>query len=229
LSFAAVRIAYNDFLLIDTEVIRIFPRLRSVFGPSRIFFFSIPTRDGLLKGRASFIGGNPNRPSAFEIAISGIQLAEVPLIRDQSYFKLSGVLKLDMLWENRLEMGPAIRAQVEALNCELQVQTPLLLKNRFIFSRVAADLNMSGRKVELNKFDFTGDSLDGRIAGHGILQYPLNKSKIELSAQLSPHAQFLKGPEGKLPDTIVNMIKSGGGAITVLIQGTLEKPSFSFY
>jgi hypothetical protein len=86
---------------------------------------------------------------------------------------------------------------------------------------------MRDGRVELKECHFAGDPIDGRIYGYGILQYPLNKSKIELSAQISPHRQFLKHPGGSLPDDIVNLIESVAGDMSVLVRGTIENPSFS--
>jgi hypothetical protein len=157
-----------------------------------------------------------------------MQLADIPVIKNQSVFKLSGVLGMEISYQNRPKIGNTMRARMEILDSELQSENLSLNQDFVAFERIEAYLFMRDRRIELESCNFTGDQFDGMLSGFGVLKNPVNKSTIELSGRLNPHHAFLTQQDGNLPPAILNALKSETEDILILIRGSIENPSFSF-
>ena len=157
-----------------------------------------------------------------------MQLADIPAIKNQFAFKLSGVLGMEISYQNRPKIGNTMRARMEILNTELHSENLFLNQDFMAFERIEAYVFLRDSRVELESCNLTGDQFDGILSGFGVLKNPFNKSTIELSGRINPHYPFLSQQDGILPPAILDMLKSNTEDISILIRGPIEAPSFSF-
>lgn len=228
LRFDTVSFEYAGNRMLDAVEMRVVPRLASVLRARKILLFSLNAYSGSVIGRAYIIAGNKNGQFDIEAIISGMQLADIPVIKNQSAFKLSGVLGMEISYQNRPKIGNTFRARMEILDSELQSENLFLNQDLMAFERIEAYLFMRDRRIELESCNFTGDQFDGTLSGFGVLKNPFNKSTIELSGRLNPHHSFLSQQDGNLPPAILNALKSETEDISILIRGSIENPSFFF-
>jgi type II secretion system protein N len=228
LRFDTVSFEYSGNRIMVTEEMRVVPRLTSLLRARRILLFSLNAYSGTVTGKAYIIAGNKNGPFDMEAIISGLQLADIPVIKNQSAVKLSGVLGMEINYQTRPKTGNTIRARMEMLDIELQSENLFLNQDFLAFERIEAYLFMRDGRIELKNFNFTGDQFDGMLSGFGVLKNPVNKSTIKLSGRLNPHHPLPSQQDGNLLPPILNMLKSETEDISILIRGSIENPSFSF-
>ncbi|UCH21938.1 MAG: type II secretion system protein GspN [Deltaproteobacteria bacterium] len=229
LRFDTISLEYLDALVLDAEEIRVVPRLASFFGPKWTIRFNLKAHGGILNGRAEIIAKNDDRQFDIKAKIFGMQLADIPAVRNLTAFKLSGVLRADIIYKNAQEIDNPIRASVEILNCELQPLKPLSIKDRLTFKQIEAVLNIRNYRIDIEHCNFKGNQVDGTVSGFGVLKDPFNKSIIELSGILNPHHLFFKHLSGDLQASIFNDIKSKIGDVSISIKGPIENPAFNFH
>jgi type II secretion system protein N len=228
LRFDTVSFEYAGNRMLEAEEMRVVPRLASLLRARRILLFSLNAYSGSVIGKAYIIAINKNGQFDLEAIISGMQLADIPVIKNQSAFKLSGVLGMEISYQNGPKIGNTMRARMEILDIELQSENLFLNQDFLAFERIEAYLFMRDGRIELESCNFTGDQLDGMLSGFGVLKNPVNKSTIDLSGRLNPHHPFLSQQDGNLPPAILNALKSETEDILILIRGSIENPSFSF-
>jgi type II secretion system protein N len=228
LRFDTVGFEYAGNRMLEADEMRVVPRLASVLRARKLLLFSLDAYSGSVIGRAYIIARNKNGQFDIEAKISGVQLADIPVIKNQSAFKLSGVLGMEISYQNRPKIGNTIRARMEILDSELQPKNLFLNQSLMAFERIDLYLFMRNRRIELESCNFTGDQFDGMLSGFGVLKNPVTKSTIELSGRLNPHHPFLTQQDGNLPPAILNALKSETEDISIMIKGSIENPSFSF-
>ncbi len=228
LRFDTVSFEYAGNRMLDAVEMRVVPRLASVLRARKLLLFSLDAYSGSVIGKAYIIARNKNGQFDIEAIISGMQLADIPVIKNQSAFKLSGVLGMEISYQNRPKIGNTFRARMEILDSELQSENLFLNQDLMAFERIEAYLFMRDRRIELESCNFTGDQFDGTLSGFGVLKNPVNKSTIKLSGRLNPHYSLPSRQDGNLPPAILNMLKSETEGISILIRGPIENPSFSF-
>jgi len=228
LRFDTVNVEYVGNRMLEAEKMRVVPKLASLLRARRIFLFSLNAYSGSVIGKVEIVTRNKNGQFDMEAKISGVQLADIPVIKNQFAFKLSGVLGMEISYQNGPKIGNTMRARMEILDTELQSENLLLNQDFMAFERIEAYLFMRDRRIELESCNFTGDQFDGILSGFGVLKNPVNKSTLELSGRINPHSPFLSPQDGILPPAILNGLKSETGDISILIRGPIENPSFSF-
>jgi type II secretion system protein N len=228
LRFDTVSFGYAGNRMMEAEEMRVVPRLASLLRARRILLFSLNAYSGSVIGKAFIIAIHKNGQFDIEAIISGIQLADIPAIKNQSAFKLSGVLGMEISYQNGPKIGNTMHARIKILDIELQSENLFLNQDFMAFDRIEAYLLMRDGRIELESCNFTGDQFDGMLSGFGVLKNPVNKSTIDLSGRLNLHHPFLSQQDGNLPPAILNALKSETGDILILIRGSIENPSFSF-
>ncbi len=229
LGFQTVVLKYSGYLVLDAEEIRVVPRLSSLFSPKRSIRFSLKAPEGSLTGRLDFSAHTGNQQLDIEATISGMQMAFLPAINNHTTFKVSGVLRSEIRFKITDGIKSALHVNVKASNFELQPLNPLLLQDRFKFKQIEAALNVSDRRIEIESCNFTGDQIDGKLSGFGVLKNPVNKSIIEMSATFNPHHLSIENLAGDFYTAIFNQIKSENGVISISIKGPIENLAFYFH
>jgi len=228
LKLASVNFEYFGNRMLDAEEMRVVPRLASLLRARRIFLFSLNAYGGSIIGQADIAARNKNGRFDMEAIISGMQLADIPVIKNLTAVKFSGVLGMEISYQSGPKNPHTLRARLEMLDIELQSEKLFLNLDFMAFERIEAYLSMRDGRMELESCNFTGDQFDGMLSGFGVLKNPVNKSTIMLSGRLNAHHLFPSQLDGNLPPAILNMLKSESADISILIKGPIENPSFSF-
>jgi type II secretion system protein N len=223
-----VTFEYSGNRILVTEEMRVVPMLASLLRARRILLFSLNAYGGSVIGKGYIIARNKNGQFDIEAIISGMQLADMPVIKNLSAVKLSGVLGMEISYQTIPKTGNTLSARMEMLDIELQSENLFFNRDFMAFERIEAYLFIRDGRIELESCNFTGDQFDGMLSGFGVLKNPVNKSTIKLSGRLNPHHPFLSQQEGNLPPAILNMLKSETQDISILINGSIENPSFYF-
>lgn len=229
LRFDTVRLEYLGVLVLDAEEIRVIPGLASFFGPQWAIRFNLKAHGGSLNGRAEIIAKHDDLQLDFKAKIFGMQLADIPAVRSLTAFKLSGVLRADIIYQNTQAIGNRMRADVEILNGELQPRKLLPIKDGFTFKQIDAVFTVRNRRIDIERCNFKGNQIDGTVSGFGIFKDPFYKSTIDLSGTINPHHLFFKHLNSNLQAAIFNDIRSKIGDVSISIKGPIENPAFNFH
>ena len=228
LRFDTVSFEYSGIQMLLAEEMRVVPKLASLLAARRILLFSVNANSGSVNGKAYIIGQNKKLQLDMEAVISGMQLADIAVIKNLTAVKFSGVLGMEISYQSGPKNPHTLRARLEMLDIELQSEKLFLNLDFMAFERIEAYLSMRDGRMELESCNFTGDQFDGMLSGFGVLKNPVNKSTIMLSGRLNAHHLFPSQLDGNLPPAILNMLKSESADISILIKGPIENPSFSF-
>ncbi len=223
----AVNIEYFDGLFLDAENIVITPKLISFFGQKRTFFFKVDAHEGIFQGKVDITGKNDGRHVYMDADINGIQLATVPALKNQTAFKISGILDAKIAYENRPISGLAILARVQISQCEVETSTLFLKQDSFNFRRIEADLLINNKSINISRCNLKGEQIDAMVSGSGVLKDPLNKSIIDMSGTILPRPSFLMGSKNDSNEPILGKTEFEGRKISFRINGSLDNPSLS--
>jgi type II secretion system protein N len=228
LRFDSVSFEYAGNRILEAEQVRVVPGLASLLTARTILLFSFNAHAGRVVGKASITATDKIGRFDIEAVITGMQLADIPIIKKQSEFKLSGVFGLELNYQNGSEIGNALRARVELSDIELRSEILSLNQGSMAFERIDALLSMHDRRLELESCNFTGDQYDGTLSGFGVLKNPIHESTMAFSGRLNLHHPILAQMEGNLPSEWLKELKSKTEDMSIFIGGSIQNPTFSF-
>lgn len=215
---------YMHDLLFRSEQIKIAPGLLSLFRSKVIFFFKGRAYTGILEGKGEF---NKNRPKVMiEGKLSGMQIKEISTVKDFIGRNVSGVLDGKFTYRNENESGDNLKAELIISDGELELLVPVFKLRSVPFSRIAADLAMKNRKLQIKKCIIKGDQMDGSISGTVTLKNNPGQSYLKLSGTIKPHKLFIEKLGQDLPANLLPEKIFGKDGVRIRVYGTIDKPRF---
>ena len=100
LRFDSVRFDFAGNRILEAEQVRVVPEMASLLTARKIILFSFKAHAGSVVGKALITTTNKNGAFDIEAVVTGIQLADIPAIKTQSAFHLSGVLGMELNYQN---------------------------------------------------------------------------------------------------------------------------------
>jgi type II secretion system protein N len=217
----------NDFLL-NAEHIRIAPDFLSLFRSKPIFVFKGRTYDGVLEGKGEFTEHISAGNVVIDAKLSNVQINKVDTIQRLIGLKISGILNGDLTYHGGGKQRGNLRAKLDISDCTIELLNPFFNLDSIVFNNIDTDFTVKNRKLQFKHCVFTGNQVNGSIAGSVTLTSPIGQSTIKLIGTVKPHQLFLTKlgedfPVDQLPKKIFS--KTG---FPVKFFGTLDKPDFSF-
>lgn len=217
----------KDFLL-NAEQIKIVPEFLSLFRSKPIFIFKGRTYDGVLEGKGEFTENFSTGSVVINAKISSLQIKKVDTIQQLTGLKISGLLNGDLTYNGGGKHKGNLRAKLDISDCTIELLNPFFNLDSIVFNNINADFTVKNRKLQFKHCVFTGNQMNGSLAGSVTLNSPLGKSTIKLIGSVKLHQLFLTKlgedfPVDQLPKNIF-----GKTGFPVKFFGTLDKPEFSF-
>jgi hypothetical protein len=93
---------------------------------------------------------------------------------------------------------------------------------------VLVNLTVENGRVKIGEVLFKGKEVNGRLSGSIILKKPVEKSVFKLSGEMKSPPEFLSELDNRMPIQLLSKRNRDGTKIKFKIEGTVEKPVFSF-
>lgn len=213
----------HDFLF-RSEQIKIAPGLLSLFRSKVIFFFKGGAYTGILEGKGEFTKKRPE--IMIEGKLSGMQIKEISTVKDFIGRNISGVLDGKFTYRNENESGDNLKAELIISDGELELLTPVFKLRSVPFSRIAADLVMKNRKLQIKRCIIKGDQMNGSISGTVTLKNNPGQSYLKLSGTIKPHPTFIEKLGKDLPANLLPEKIFSKDGVRIRVYGTIDKPRF---
>ena len=185
----AVQVFYANRHELDAETIRIYPRWFSLLSANPTFGIHMNAYGGAVKGSAT-IARQSGQPG-FAATITGMQIKDIPAIRNRIPAEVSGILAGDISLESDQTSGDLWQANLTLSTGELRLTVPILNQDRFNFSRASATARLKGSYLQLKSCDVKGEQFDAALSGTGTIGKPIENSTLALNGELKPKAGFL--------------------------------------
>jgi len=215
---------YMHDLLFRSEQIKIAPGLLSLFRSKVIFFFKGRAYTGILEGKGEFTKKRPK--VMIEGKLSGMQIKEISAVKDFTGRNISGVLDGKFTYWNENESGDNLKAELIISDGELELLTPVFKLRSVPFSRIAADLVMKNRKLQVKRCIIKGDQMNGSFSGTITLKNNPGQSYLKLSGTIKPHPTFIEKLGKDLPANLLPKKIFGKDGVRIRVYGTIGKPRF---
>jgi type II secretion system protein N len=217
-----VKLDHVADLMLEAEIITIFPDLRSLFGSSTAIKFTVITQEGIIDGRAEFTGDMPDRRLKMDADITGVQLGEFPFLKSLADYRLKGVISGQVSYNDRQDNGQSAKVQIVITDMQLSLEKSLLGFEDMKFDRVDAEALLNNQQLTISRLKLTGDLLDGDLSGTGIIAGRLKESSISLKGEIKPHQQIQPGLDGEISGKSILGFVSGKGRFPVTVSGPLD-------
>ena len=228
LKFRDVSLYYLNNSLLDAELVKVTPQIISLIRPKTTFFFKGKFYQGITEGKVDIFGINPYSQIIIEAILSGIQIKDIHAIQNLSDFKISGILAGKVTYNKNKKQDQIISADLNISDSKLDYTIPILDSNSITFRTIKIDIECNKMRLILNKCIMKGNQIDASISGLIATKNPLGKSVLNLTGTIKPHQAFLANMGKGFIDILFPKKKPGKSGFSFMIDGTFDKPGFSW-
>jgi type II secretion system protein N len=222
-----IDLEYGKMALIDAAYAKLVPLPWTLFQNRKTVSFKITTGQGKIAGQAFISSDATPSLDNLNAALSDIQLNQVAAFKAMTNYTISGVLNGTVAVNGGQHSESTARAILDVSQCTVNLLSPLFSLDKLVFSRIEAELTMNSGRVLINKCDLRGEELDGRISGTLHLQDPYEKSSLNLSGVLRPHAELIARIKQTIPVDLFSGKNIQRAGLPFTVHGTIENPGFS--
>jgi type II secretion system protein N len=215
---------------IETDHVRIWPGIMSLFGKDRRFSFKGTAWKGNFNGQTIVSTPETDKDDALkaDAAFSGIRVEQIKVLQEMSGKKIaSGILSGNIAYHQK-KTGESFESRIMIFGLGIDIVTPLVKLPTLTFKSADAEIISADMKIiELRQCNIKGEQANGNITGTITTQTPFEKSLIDLKADITPNPSFIAGITKSFPAVSLLLNNKKGGMISFKIGGTIEQPSFS--
>ncbi len=208
---------FSDRFL-EAEEVTITPRLRSLISRKSVFAFSANAHRGHITGTADIADG---QSLVLNAAASGVQLADIPFLKNASPNRVEGVLQGTLNYaagNGRLE---ALSVNFEISQLTIEPATPFFTLKIISFTTVEAEAVLQNQQLKISRVTLTGDQIQGNLSGYASIGNDIRLTTVNLSGTVMPQTKFIQRSGFQIPPSLLEDLKTGGG-IPVRISGPLD-------
>jgi len=221
-----VKFYHMDNALLETEQIKVFPNLLSLFRSKGIFFFKGRAYEGILEGKGEFIKNRPNQNVIIEGKFSNINIKEIPAVKQFIGRNLTGKLEGNFTYRNGGKLGGTHGARFIISDGEIELLTPVFKLENIHFGKIEAEMTMENQRLKVKRCIINASPLDGNVSGLINLREPLGQSYLRLLGVIKPNQEFLEELGKDLPTNLLPEEIFSKKVIRIRIYGTLDEPRF---
>jgi type II secretion system protein N len=214
-----VRITHADRPIAVVDELTVSPELLSLLQSKTVYHFEGSVGGGGISGRAEVDSAGPTPKTRMTAQLGGVQLQEVPAMRDLYGSRLSGRMDGSLA----LTDAGALSGKLSASEVQIDLPMPVLDQARFSFKTADADITLQNRSLLVRNGRLRGTELDAEVSGTISLD-PLQAARaVNLIGRVTPHPAFLAKTEGSLPASLLRR----RAAIPFRVSGPLDAPGFA--
>jgi type II secretion system protein N len=222
-----VVIAKQSMTLANLASLKIMPELRSLFSDKSAVDFKGQVYQGRLSGRAELGGGRQDNGVKIDANVAGIQLQQIPMLKQLSDHEISGGLDGTFTYADR-KPNRLLSGNLTLSNCRIILATPVFNQKSFDFKNIEANLTLQNNRLIIKKLNAKGNQLDLDLVGNVDLNgADPAENRLNLTGTVTPHHVFLAKIENEIPVDLLRSKKAGRTAISFRVDGTMDEPGFS--
>lgn len=226
-----LRLHNVNFYHLDTELARlemmnIVPTLLSLFSSETHLSFKGRGYSGKLNGNAEIASNSPVGQVVVDTTISGMQLKEIPVIKQLSKYKIAGILDGIFMYKSSAS-NQTLSGNVSLSDCQMDLAASLFNLGSVTFREVEAELLLQNQTLTIKKCSLAGNQLDASISGSITKDNRSGNPALNLTGTIKPHHVFLAKLEKSLPFSLFKGNKAGEQGFSFQLKGTTDKPEFS--
>ncbi len=203
------------------------PNLFSLFKSESSGDFSAKLFNGIVKAHVSAL--RSAAPSGISLTSTFSELEIAPMAFSTGETDLRSSFTLDGTFDYGTNQTPGnARGTLRLSNLVTEVSNPLLEQlgiSEFHFTTIDIDYTIKKNRMEIQGFKALGEEATITLTGTGVLNSPVEKSRLNLKGEIRPDTAYLTSFAG-LSSIAMLFDDSKKGGIPFTISGTVEKPIF---
>jgi len=201
------------------------PDLLTLYGSNRKLNFSAEAFKGGISGEILSQGSTS---MTFNSKFSGIKIDPVEYTNKEIFIRSRFILDGTLEYKNQEPLLRLVRGTLLLSELITEVDNPMLENlgiSQLHFSTINITYTINNNLLEIISFKAVGDEMTITMTGTGSLDFPIEKSALNLRGDIRPEPSYVAGfAEISSIAMLFNNSKKGG--IPFTISGTLEKPRF---
>ena len=221
-----VTIYHRQEVLASNAIIAVHPHWSSLLGLSKKARFSANLLGGQLEG--TFRLQAVDDPSEFEVAaqFSGIAVEKIQAAQSLIKRSVQGKLNGQMVAKRKNRFSETY-AQLTLLDAKVGIAIPGVDITNLIFDKLKADLLLKGSKLEVQRCDFSGNQINGKVTGTIMVREPLGNSRLRLRATFKAAPAIIAQLEQTTWGPLLAQLQSQPEGLSVRLRGSINLPSVS--
>jgi type II secretion system protein N len=130
-------------------------------------------------------------------------------------------------FDSRKGSGGTTNVKMQVTPVRIVLNQPLLGLAQMDFTQLEAELTVTQRTLQVKRFEFSGNQIEGKLTGTIVFQQPLEKSRLSLSCTLKPQPAFLAEHRTDMIGNLLGAASMQQRGIIIRIAGTLDNPSYA--
>ncbi len=194
------------------------------------FRFGCKAYGGEIRGDVAFKEYSCERPFDTDIQIAGVRLGLHPFLKELLKRELTGEINGTVNYTSGQGnfLQDSGNGELSVSNGSLRFVRPFLGMEALDVQRLDAQMVFEKQKISLDRLDFKGEQMEGKVSGTIHLSPNLAKSTLDLTVAAKPFPSLFKEMGGHLDVTKLFGRRSKEGRFTMTIRGTIAQPRISF-
>ncbi len=214
--------------LVTFDGIRISPEISTFFTQDASYGFLAEAYGGRIQGRFREYRDASMKRLSGHARIKDINLGKLAFFKTLPEFSVKGMLGGEILFNFDDKRDLDISAQLEIVNAAVELAVPMIALKTVSFKTVRTDMKLRSRTLILRYMEAKGPQMDGRISGSIFLRDDFKQSVLNLTGKMKPHHLLLAAIGKGIQSFLFSRNRQGPDGISFRINGTIEKPHFSF-
>jgi type II secretion system protein N len=227
LKLQPIELEYGPFPVLRMPHLKVTPSLFSMVGNEKQVAFKGPLGHGSLMGNASFYLDGPIPQTRVVMNLADVPLDVFDALDQWTAGQLAGNITAYLDFDSRKGSGGTTNVKMQVVPVKVMLNQPLIGISEMAFSQLEAELSITQRTLQVKRFEFSGNQIEGKIMGTIVFQQPLGKSRLSLSCTLKPQPAFLAEHRNDMIGAFLGSPSVQQRGIVVKIAGTLDNPSYA--
>jgi type II secretion system protein N len=227
LKLQPLTVEYGAIPIVRMSHIKVMPALFSMLGNEKQVSFKGPLGRGSLKGNADFHMDGQMPQTRVVMNLSEVPLDVFDVLQQLTAYQLSGNMTAYLDFDSRKGSGGTTNVKMQVTPVRIVLNQPLLGIAQMDFTQLEAELTVTQRTLQVKRFEFSGNQIEGKLTGTIVFQQPIEKSRLSLSCTLKPQPAFLAEHRTDMIGNLLGAASTQQRGIIIRIAGTLDNPSYA--
>lgn len=208
---------------VNLERINIVPAYLKLLRGARSFNIYGDAAGGQIQGNLALPGSSgDNANISARLDFRDLEIGSFHILETMGRGRAAGRMEGKIDYTGDLSGSGAGEAQLVARKCRIQLDPAPFGVKELAFKEVQAEMEIEQRRLTISRFSLDGTQFSGTGSGTLRLSAPIEKSRMNLSAEMTLHPPLLRSIGGMLPKKYTRK-----DVLPVRITGTLGRPGFS--
>lgn len=207
--------------LFQAERVLVTPKLKTLLGTGKGYRFRIRAHGGAVTGSVDLSATGDQRRLQTHGWMRDLKLGDIPAVRSLSRSPLKGRLSGRWTYGNDDSDRNALKIEVQVDHLEVALSQPIGVLQQLRVETLEADAVLKNHQLQVRQVTLSGDQVEGRLSGTGVIAGSLPESRLDLAGILKPQPGILPEAGADHLQGIMNQLASKG--IPIRIRGPLDR------